>query len=140
MAAWRHGLRSSVVTDAAALRYWYGPEAEELLERYAPENVGDPELALGMACKRIIRLRLFEEIHECGVDIEEPILNSEGEKVGVRIKVSPAFKAYIRIDKQIGARRRRLQAVRHEPTAAEIRRARIRAQEEALEAPGVFEE
>jgi|GEM_PF-3762471 len=140
MAAWKHGLRASVVTDAEALRYQLGPEVLELLEQNAREAAGDPsapdlELALGMARKRIIFWRLFNEIRERGVAINEPIFNPEGKKIGVRFKVNPLLKAYLRISGQIGctvdallSRRSQAQDARDSTaTAALVRDARLRA-------------
>jgi len=144
MAAWKHGLRASVVTEAAALRYQLGPELLELLEQYARETAGNPsapdlELALGMAWKMMIWRRLFQEIRERGVEIEEPIFNSEGKKTGARFKANPLLKALSRIGRQLGytvdqqgiSRTSQGQAARDAPAVEAIRRARMRAAEKA---------
>jgi hypothetical protein len=142
MAAWKHGLRASVVTDDDARRYQFGPELQELLEQYARETVGglsaaDLKLAVGMAWKMMVWRHLLQEIYERGLAIEEPIFNSERKKVGVRVKANPLLKALDRIGWQLGytldqqslSCRSLVQAIRESPAVEALRRARMRVAE-----------
>lgn len=148
MAAWRHGRKASVVTEAAVFRYRLAkvdPELPDLFDRYVRAmgeelSAADLELAIGMTQKTMIRRWILEEIIERGVEVEEVLKDSNGKEVGRRIRANPLISAMIRLDRQRGitadeagfSRRGRAQdSEERTVTAARCREARLQAAEPA---------
>jgi hypothetical protein len=109
MAAWKHGHRAAVVTDAEAFRYRLkkkgDSELPELVSQYL-RAVGSSESQLEVVLKRMAlettRGDLVKRIKKRGVAIREPVFNSEGKKIGTRIRANPLLKALSRLDRQLG--------------------------------------
>lgn len=144
MAAWKHGRRASVVTDAEAFRYRLkkaDSELPDLVNQYIramSPNISEPELevVLGLTALAMIRKDLLKRIKKRGVEIKEPIFNSAGKKIGTRIKANPLFKALHHVDKQLGItaddaglsrRSQERGGERHAVVTAAFREARLRA-------------
>ena len=110
LAAWKHGQRASLVTEADAFHYrleQIDPELPDLLDQYARATSGDLsasdlERAIGLATKAIIRGWIVEEILERGVAVESVIKDKDGKEIGRRIRANPLLKALSRIDHQLG--------------------------------------
>src|SRR6266540_1126083 len=110
MAAWKHGQRASLTTEAAAFRYrleQMDPELPELLGRYVLAAGGnlsesDLELAVGLTSKAMIRWWLVQEIFERGVEVEDILKDRDGNEIRRRIRANPMLKALRRIDNQRG--------------------------------------
>ncbi|HSP54211.1 MAG TPA: hypothetical protein VLS25_01370 [Dehalococcoidia bacterium] len=147
MAAWKHGLRASNVTDADVVRYRLGktdPELPDLLDLFVRAVGGDlsaPDLALavGLASKAMVRQWMVEKIFERRVEIEDVLKDRDGNEIGRRVRANPLLKALKRVDHQLDltvdhlrlSRRSRGQDAGDDAVAVAIRRARLRAAEKA---------
>ena len=142
--AFKHGLYAKSVTPDEVLRYRLAradPELPGILDAYLEAQKGnlsplDLEIAKGFAEKRLVRNQVVMRILREGVEIEEPILNSQGRRVGNHIRANPLFDALKSLDEQLGitveqarlSRRSRGQGERDDAvSAALLRDARLRA-------------
>src|SRR5512143_1765076 len=99
MAGIKHGRSAQVVPPEEVLRYRLekiDPDAPDLIDRYVEAQAGDlsvldRQVAAGLASTEILRRKTVERIAERGVDIEETILNAEGQIVGRRVKANPLW-------------------------------------------------
>jgi hypothetical protein len=84
------------------------PDAAALIEGYARALIDgdlskiDPVSVTALAGTEIIRRMAEDEVHSRGVLIEEALLDSRGNAVGIKVKANPAVEALISINEQLG--------------------------------------